>query len=859
MDQPLLAEKAQNEADTDDLDVSSQPGSPTPHHRPGHSGVNHHHGYHHHGVSHHHGESHHHDISHHHSESHQHGGSQHHSITHHHGESHHHVGSHHHGTSHHHGESHHHVGSHHHGTSHHHGESHHHGISHHHGGSHHLGEFQDFHDDAPSHHSPHFHHSHHPHHSHHHDEAHHHGRAHNLTTLALTPSYSPILSHSLGEGPFDGEYHHGSRRHHDRPHHHGEPYHHEGPHHHGEPYHHEGPHHRGEPYHHDGSHHRREPHHHGGSHHPNEVSHHSGLHHQGEPSYTYGGPHHHGEAYHHGRHHHHEAHHHRGPLHHGETFSRHSYVDSYHDYIPHYYDDHSHHSEHHHGHRGEHHHGHHGHHGEHHHGHHGEHRHREHHHNGHHYDYFHGDHRYGEYYHGSSQGLGLYKSHSVARASLGSSRSRSVALQPSMVQVQHSAFSVTRTRSAVHSHATQASSKVHPQHSSSKTSSESWAEEDEQFQKRKTARAQRAHKRLHTMDLFYWLWEKLSYLIQGLRRMLRNLTQSLPFEAFIFLVVCLNTLMLVVQTFAEVEIRGEWYFMALDSIFLCIYVVEAVLKITALGFKYFSDPWNNLDFFIMIMAMLDFLLLQYNSFSFVYHQSVFRIFKVFKSLRALRAIRVLRRLRSAGPWLGVVRAREDLTAQTAPSLPGAWYIIPILMIYIIIQYFIFLNLVIAVLVDNFQMARLKTRASSSQRAARIHEKLLDDSLTELSKSDPEEVVSEHTKQKQLIEKKFGTMTEKQQELLFHFLQLVAGVEHHQQKFRSQASVLDEIVDTAFEVGRAGPEARGQSRRTPEGQAWEAHAQRAPNSHVGVWEGRGWHWLSRPPIPPPQAGEEDFRK
>lgn len=39
---------------------------------------------------------------------------------------------------------------------------------------------------------------------------------------------------------------------------------------------------------------------------------------------------------------------------------------------------------------------------------------------------------------------------------------------------------------------------------------------------------------------------------------------------------------------------AEWYFMALDSIFLCIYVVEAVLKITALGFKYFSDPWNNL-------------------------------------------------------------------------------------------------------------------------------------------------------------------------------------------------------------------------------------------------------------------------
>ena len=38
--------------------------------------------------------------------------------------------------------------------------------------------------------------------------------------------------------------------------------------------------------------------------------------------------------------------------------------------------------------------------------------------------------------------------------------------------------------------------------------------------------------------------------------MLRSLTDSLVFDAFIFLVVCLNTIMLVAQTFAEVEIRG---------------------------------------------------------------------------------------------------------------------------------------------------------------------------------------------------------------------------------------------------------------------------------------------------------------
>lgn len=37
------------------------------------------------------------------------------------------------------------------------------------------------------------------------------------------------------------------------------------------------------------------------------------------------------------------------------------------------------------------------------------------------------------------------------------------------------------------------------------------------------------------------------------------------------------------------------------------------------------------------------------------------------------------------------------------------------------------------------------------------------------------------------------------------------------------------------------------------------AQRAPNSHTGLWEGGGQHRPSYPPIPPLQAGEEDFRK
>nr|XP_044617834.1 cation channel sperm-associated protein 1 isoform X2 [Equus asinus] len=707
-----MAGKAHNEADISDLDMLSRPSSSTPHHRPGHSGGHNLHESHPHSVSHHHGESHLHDIS------------------------------------------------------------------HHPGGSHHLGDSPDFKDNAFSRHSHHSPHPPHSPHTPHHGEAHHHGRAHYPTTLVLEPSHGAHGAHSYGEDHFDDEHHHGSRRVQ-----HGESYHHGGPHR-GESYHrgrsHRGePHHRGGPHHHGEPHLRWGPHHYGGSHlHANPL-------HHGE-SYHRGGPHHHSEAYHHGgphhdvAHHHgghspHEAHHHRRPLHHGEAYSHHSYVEPYHDDIPGYISEHhrGHHDEHHHKehHHGEHHHGEH-HHGEHHHGHHGEHQHREHHHGAHPHDYLQGDHHYGVHHHGGSEVFGPHKSYSMARASLDSTHSCVLARQPSIGHIQN----LMRSRSMIHIPGAQVSSKVHPQDSSSK-SSESWAEEDEQFQKRKAGRTQRPHKKLHTLYLCYWLWEKLSYFIQDLRRMLRNLIESLAFEAFIFLVVCLNTIMLVVQTFAEVEIRG--------------------------------------DFFIMVMAVLDFMLMQLNYLSSrtIYHQS-FRIFKVFKSLRALRAIRVLRRL-------SFLTSLQEVTGTLARSLPsitaililmftclflfsvvlralfrqsdpkrfqnifttiftlftlltlddwsliyldsraqGAWHIIPILMIYIIIQYFIFLNLVIAVLVDNFQMALLRGLEKVKQeRAAWIHEKLLDDSLTELRKAEPVEEMSEHTKQKQLMEKKFGTMTE----------------------------------------------------------------------------------------------------
>ncbi|XP_006893479.1 PREDICTED: cation channel sperm-associated protein 1 [Elephantulus edwardii] len=405
-----------------------------------------------------------------------------------------------------------------------------------------------------------------------------------------------------------------------------------------------------------------------------------------------------------------------------------------------------------------------------------------------------------------------------------------------------------------HLQTAQAFNKVHPLAAFSPSTATRRTEE--QFLKHKQPRNQHLHRRLRSEGLSQLLCKNLCNCIQWLRKRILFLVDSLAFEIFIFLIITLNTIMMVAQTFAEVEIRGEWYFTAIDTLFLSIYVVEAMLKIIALGFSYFSDPWNKLDFFIMLTSALDFTLaqLKHTLSHSIFNQNIFRIFKVLKSLRALRAIQVLRSFR-------ILRNLQEVTETLAGSLPsitaililmftclllfsvvlralfrhsdpkrfqnifttvftlfimltlddwsyiyldswaqGAWYIVPILMIYIIIQYFIFLNLVIAVLVDNFQMALLRgLEKEKLERAARTQEKLLDDSMTELNKADAEEM-SEDVLHNQLMEKKFGDMTDKQKELLFHFLQLVAGVEHLQLKFRSQACVIDEIVDTTFEAG-----------------------------------------------------------
>lgn len=73
---------------------------------------------------------------------------------------------------------------------------------------------------------------------------------------------------------------------------------------------------------------------------------------------------------------------------------------------------------------------------------------------------------------------------------------------------------------------------------------------------------------------------------------MHQLIESRFFTGVIMAVILINTLMLVLSTWRNVEIRFDYYFAVLDGIFMAIYVVECGLKIYVWRSEYFHQGWD---------------------------------------------------------------------------------------------------------------------------------------------------------------------------------------------------------------------------------------------------------------------------
>ena len=107
---------------------------------------------------------------------------------------------------------------------------------------------------------------------------------------------------------------------------------------------------------------------------------------------------------------------------------------------------------------------------------------------------------------------------------------------------------------------------------------------------------------------------------------------------FINLIIIINSLVLVFETYTQFNLLSQ----ILNYIFFIIYFVEFIFKIVAYGFvlnenTYLRDPWNWLDFFVVITSTITLLLSFSNNFNYL------RLFRIIRLLKAIKIFPNLKR------------------------------------------------------------------------------------------------------------------------------------------------------------------------------------------------------------------------
>ena len=306
-------------------------------------------------------------------------------------------------------------------------------------------------------------------------------------------------------------------------------------------------------------------------------------------------------------------------------------------------------------------------------------------------------------------------------------------------------------------------------------------------------------------------------------------------------------LVMCLETYPSLNEKYTQLFFMVDNICILIYLIEFVYKLYKESLAYFRDIWNLIDFFTLIVSLIDSIIVVSLSFSIssvetaltmepninqslILHgkksneeinnlSNVFKILKILRIFRALKALRLLRTikllfslkiiLKTCSKSFRSLSAILVLIALTLFnfSVVGCglfsnldnnkfgsffkamftlfqvltlddWYsiykdnysnssnknierniLIVFLIIYLVIEYFIMLNLFIAVLVDNFNLSLENSKVNNGEKDHSDNESddeednffQLKETLEQFNKA-TEPLVPE--KQKKLLEKHF---------------------------------------------------------------------------------------------------------
>ncbi len=110
------------------------------------------------------------------------------------------------------------------------------------------------------------------------------------------------------------------------------------------------------------------------------------------------------------------------------------------------------------------------------------------------------------------------------------------------------------------------------------------------------------------------------------------------FERFIICLISLNAVVLGIETFPAVAVPYESILLGFNHVVLVIFVIEAILKITAStpNFRrYFGDGWNLFDFTVVVLSLVP------QSGEFALIARTVRLFRVLRLITAVPELRLI--------------------------------------------------------------------------------------------------------------------------------------------------------------------------------------------------------------------------
>ena len=138
------------------------------------------------------------------------------------------------------------------------------------------------------------------------------------------------------------------------------------------------------------------------------------------------------------------------------------------------------------------------------------------------------------------------------------------------------------------------------------------------------------------------------FVVMTWREKLARFVESAPVQTTIIALIVLNAITLGLETSAAVMREIGPLLIALDRIFLTIFVIEIAVRITAHGLRFFRDAWNVFDFLVVGIALMPA----------TGQLSVLRALRVLRVLRLLSVVPQMRRvvgaLLSAVPGLAAI-------------------------------------------------------------------------------------------------------------------------------------------------------------------------------------------------------------